>query len=131
MAVILDSIDEANGIVLASPMNFGTVTAVMKRFIERLVCYGYWPWGVNAPQARTRVQGKRAILVASSAAPALVARLSSQIIKIMKSAAALLGAKPVGVVFIGLAAQQQKQDIGERKRRQARELGRVLVGGRK
>ena len=50
MSGILDEIERSDGIVLGSPMNFGTVTAVMKRFIERLACYAYWPWGMHAPQ---------------------------------------------------------------------------------
>jgi multimeric flavodoxin WrbA len=45
MSAILDEIDRSDAVVLASPVNFGTVTAVMKRFIERLVCYAWWPWG--------------------------------------------------------------------------------------
>lgn len=28
-------------------MNFGSVTAIMKRFIERLTVYAYWPWGLD------------------------------------------------------------------------------------
>lgn len=67
MAAILDRIDASDGLILASPMNFGTVTALMKRFIERLVCYGYWPWGTGIPKERIRRKTKRAIVVASSA----------------------------------------------------------------
>ena len=56
--------------VLASPMNFWTVTALMKRFIERLICYSYWPWGKTRPKiAKQEGKRKRAVLVCSSAAP--------------------------------------------------------------
>jgi multimeric flavodoxin WrbA len=48
MGAILDEIAASDAVVLASPMNFWTVTALMKRFIERLVCFAYWPWGMGA-----------------------------------------------------------------------------------
>lgn len=35
--------DSADALVLASRVNVGTVTAVMKRFSERLVACAYWP----------------------------------------------------------------------------------------
>ena len=30
--------------------NFFNVTAVTRRFIERLICYACWPWGKKDPQ---------------------------------------------------------------------------------
>ena len=74
MGEVLDEIEASDAVILASPMNFGTVTAVMKRFIERLVRYAYWPWGPIAPKTRKKGKRKRAALVASSAAPAIIAR---------------------------------------------------------
>ena len=58
MSGILDEIDRSDAIVLASPMNFWTVTAVMKRFIERLVCYAYWPWGSLGPKMRSKSRNR-------------------------------------------------------------------------
>jgi multimeric flavodoxin WrbA len=40
---ILKKIEAADGLVLASPVNFFGVTAVTQRFMERLVCYAFWP----------------------------------------------------------------------------------------
>ena len=40
---LLNELERSDAIVLASPMNFWTVTAVMKRFIERLLGSA-WPW---------------------------------------------------------------------------------------
>ena len=71
MNAILDEIDRSDALVLASPMNFWTVTAVMKRFIERLICFAYWPWGMHAPKMRNKLKTKRAVVVVSSAAPSL------------------------------------------------------------
>jgi len=127
MSTILDEIEQSDAIVLGSPMNFGTVTAVMKRFIERLICFAYWPWGMNAPKQRNKRKEKRAVVVASSAAPAFIARLSTQMVGLLKKAASLLGAKTIGVLFIGLAAGKQQQPIGERTRKKARRLGKKLA----
>ena len=127
MAAILDEIETSDAIVLASPVNFGTVTAVMKRFIERLVCFAYWPWGMNGPKVRNKQKRKRAIVVVSSAAPSLMTRFLTQITGLLKKAAELLGAKTIGVLFIGLAGQEQNQQVSERIKKRARQLGKKLV----
>ncbi|VFU13994.1 NAD(P)H dehydrogenase [anaerobic digester metagenome] len=127
MAGILDKIEQSDALVLASPMNFGTVTAVMKRFIERLICYAYWPWGAAAPRKRKKKGTRRAVVVVSSAAPALLARLTTRITGLLKQALSLMGAETAGVLFIGLAARKPHQDIGVLARRKARILGRKLV----
>ena len=70
MPRILSAIERADAIVLASAINFGTVTALMKRVIERLVALTYWPWGKIGPQNRIADREKKAILVTSSSCPA-------------------------------------------------------------
>lgn len=127
MSPVLDEIERSDAIVLASPMNFWTVTAVMKRFIERLVCFAYWPWGTHAPKVRSKLKPKLAVVVASSAAPSWFARLATRMVGLLKSCAGLLGARTVGVLFIGLAAGEAKPDIGERARKKARRLGKKLA----
>ena len=129
MDKILDEIERSDAVVLASPVNFGTVTAIMKRFIERLTCYAYWPWGANAPKMRNKSKGKRAIVVASSAAPGIIARLASPIVKQLKNAADVLGARTIGVLFIGFAAKELRQELGARSRGKARLLGKKLAAG--
>ena len=128
---LLDELERSDAIILASPMNFWTVTAVMKRFIERLICYAYWPWGKAGPKLRKRRRTKRAVIVASSAAPSLLARLMSRMVSLMKGCAKLLGAKSVDVLFIGLAAGEEKADIGARARKKARQLGKKLANRNK
>lgn len=127
MRGILDEIEQSDALVLASPMNFGTVTAVTKRFIERLVCYAYWPWGNHAPKTRNKRRTKRAVLVISSAAPSLLARLMTRVVGLLKGVAGLLGAKTIGVLSIGLVGGQQNADIGQRAKRKAQRLGRKLA----
>lgn len=127
MSTILDTIENADAFVLASPMNFWTVTAVTKKFIERLVCFAYWPWGVPAPKARNVPRTRRAIVVASSAAPAPLARIVTRMVGLMKSAARLLGAAKIDVLFIGLAAQEPHQKLSSRVCKRARRLGKKLA----
>jgi putative NADPH-quinone reductase len=127
MAAILDTIERSDALVLASPMNFWTVTAVMKRFIERLVCFAYWPWGMHAPKTRDKRMPKQAVLVVSCAAPALLIRLLTRMVGLMKSCAALLGAKTVGMLLIGLVADEPKHELSDRVKRKARRLGNKLV----
>ncbi len=124
---ILDEIERTDALVLASPVNFGTVTAFMKKFLERLICYVFWPWGAAAPKARNSRNDKRAVIVVSSAAPALLTRLMTGTTGILKKAAGLLGAKTVGVLVIGCAALAERRDISAGVRKKARRLGKRLV----
>jgi multimeric flavodoxin WrbA len=129
MNELLDEIEKSDYLVLASPMNFWTVTAVTKRFMERLVCYADWPWKQGGPKMRNKVKTRRAVIVASSAAPSLLARLMTNIVKQLKGVADVFGAKTVGTLFIGLAAINQNQTLSERTKRRAQALGRKLVSG--
>jgi glycosyltransferase A (GT-A) superfamily protein (DUF2064 family) len=135
MAALLDRIDAADGLVLAAPVNFGTVTAVMKRFMERLICYADWPWGQPAPKLRRDLsEGKQrrrrpAVLITSSAAPSLLARLFDSALKELTQTAEVLGCAPVGKLWHGLSAQQPQQHIHARTERRAAALGRRLAAG--
>ena len=66
---ILTEIEAADAVVLASPVNCGSVTAIFRRFMERLLGCFYWPWGQPAPKPRSKVHTLKSILVASSAMP--------------------------------------------------------------
>lgn len=124
LPAILDALDAADVIVLASPMNFGTVTAVMKVFIERLVCYAYWPWGADIPRKRKRHAGKRAILVESSAAPAFMARWFGDVGRCLKQAAQVLGAERFDRLTIGFASREPRPKLPASILRRAQALGR-------
>ena len=127
---ILDQLERSDAFVLASPMNFYTVTALMKRFIERTVCYAYWPWGNHAPKFRNPRGTKYAVLVGSSACPGFLARWLTPMMGLMKKVARTLGAKKTDTLFIGLAAGEQHQDLGDRAKKQARRLGKKLAARR-
>lgn len=102
----------------------------MKRFIERLVCYAYWPWGNAGPKTRPRPAAKRAVVVGSAACPALLARLMARMVGLLKTVARLLGAKRVDVLFVGLAAVHQRQELSARVKAKARRLGTKLASAR-
>ena len=122
---ILDALDASDAFVLAAPVNFWTVTALMKRFIERTVCCGYWPWG-GAPKPR-RPPTKRAIVITASAAPALMARWRTDAGKLLHRVARLLGAKQVDTLWIGLARRTPDEGLPDRPRARARTLGQRLA----
>jgi len=124
---ILKKVEAADGLVLASPVNFFGVTAVTQRFMERLVCYAYWPWGKPAPITRVKDRGIKAVLVTSSAMPAALGRIFTRSLGGLKRAAQTLGAKPAGTLFIGKAALHEKQDLPQAILDKARKLGHDLA----
>lgn len=104
MQALIDKIEQANGYILASPTNFGSATALFKRFMERLMVYAYWPWGTNAPRFRKEnTPRKKAILVSSCAAPGVIGRLFFGAHKQLKLTAQLIGADVVGTGFTSKA----------------------------
>jgi NAD(P)H-dependent FMN reductase len=127
MADLLDRIETADGIVLASPVNFFGATAVMQRFIERLVCYAFWPWGKPGPALRIKDRGLRAVLVTSSAMPAALGRVFTRSLSSLKRAAQTLGAKTIGTLFVGTAALHERQELPKAILDRARKLGHELA----
>jgi multimeric flavodoxin WrbA len=124
---ILKKIEAADGLVLASPVNFFGVTAVTQRFMERLVCYAYWPWGKPGPVTRVKDRGIKAVLVTSSAMPAALGRIFTRSLGGLKRAAKTLGAKPAGTLFIGKAALHEKQELPQAILDKAKKLGYELA----
>jgi FMN-dependent NADH-azoreductase len=124
---ILDELDAADSIVLASPVNFFNVTALTRRFLERLVVYAYWPWGTMAPKERITKKTKRALVVLSSAAPMILTRLFTGAPKALKTAASLLGAGTIDTFYLGLAAKSPDLKLSEQTLAKAQRLGAQLV----
>ncbi len=128
MQDLIDKIEQNDGYILASPTNFDTVTALYKRFMERLVCYAYWPWEQNFPLFRKEnAKKKKAVLVSSSAAPGLMGRLFFSTRKILKETAKTIGAKPIGTIFTGLVAIEPNHQISEKAQAKARSLAAKLM----
>jgi multimeric flavodoxin WrbA len=126
---ILKSVDEAGGLVLASPTNFFNATAIMRRFMERLVGYAYWPWNAKSgPKMRVKKADKKAVTITSTACPAFIAKiLMPGGRKALKLTATTLGAKVQTSLFYGLAAQTPEATLPDKARAKAYEAGRRLA----
>lgn len=128
MGEMIGRIEQADAFILASPTNFGTVTAVFKRFMERLVAYTYWPWGNKYPRFRKAGgRNKQALLIASSAAPGFLGRWMFGTIKQLKTTAQTIGAAPCGSLFTGAIDNDLKHSIPPRVEARARALAGKLL----
>ncbi len=128
MQELINKIEESDGFILASPTNFGSVTAISKRFMERLVVYAYWPWGMNAPKYRkANVPKKKAVLISSCAAPGFLGRLVFGTHKQLKTTAHTIGAKTVGTLFTGLVAKDPHHRLTEKVQVKAKALAVKLL----
>jgi NAD(P)H-dependent FMN reductase len=120
---ILKEIEAADAIVLGSPVNYFNVTAIFRRFLERLAGFVYWPWGQNGPTPRSKRLPRKAVLVASSAMPGFLIPIATGAAKALRLTAKCLGAKPVGSLWIGLVSQEPHPQFSVRNRERARHLG--------
>lgn len=128
MQELIDKIEWADGYILASPTNFGSATALFKRFMERLVVYAYWPWNMNAPQYRKAdVPKKKAVLVSSYAAPGIVGRWVYGTRKQLKLTAKTIGADTVGTISTGLIGKKLNPQISERMKTKIKKFANKLV----
>ena len=125
---LVEKIEDADAYILASPTNFGSVTALFKRFLERLIVYGYWPWGSKFPKFRkAKLINKKVILISSSGAPTIIGRWLFGTAGQLKKTAKLIGAKPVGVLFTGIASVDKDQKLPEYIQDKARALANKLI----
>ncbi|HUS73746.1 MAG TPA: flavodoxin family protein [Sedimentisphaerales bacterium] len=128
MEEILQQIDEADGYVLGSPVNLGTMTAIMKRFMERLAVYAYWPWGKIAPKFRNNKLNKKAVIVTSFTPPAWIGRLILPgTPKALKYMAKVLGAKVVKILYFGMVGERPEAGLDEKSLRRAFKTGVELA----
>lgn len=124
---ILEEVEAADVVVLGSPVNCGNVTAIFRRFMERLVSSAYWPWGLAAPRRRKKLLRRQAVLVASSAMPGIFIPLFTGTLGALRNAAKMLGAKPVKTMCIGLAAGEPHFVLPKRTLARARRIGLRLA----
>lgn len=126
MKTVLDTLEQADAFVIGAPVNYGNVNALTQRFLERCVCYGYWPWGQSAPKMRKSATPKKAVLISSSAAPGLLARWLTSAMKTLRQVAKMLSAKPVGTLWIGMI-DPQDSTLPANLQNRARKLGQKLA----
>jgi multimeric flavodoxin WrbA len=129
LEAVLTEIENADAVILGAPVNFYNVSALFRRFMERLVGYAYWPWGKpSGPALRTKERKKKAVLVTSAGMPAFLIPLATGAPRALKTTAKTLGAKTVGSLWIGLSAMTQKQTLSKKTVAKARKLGHQLAG---
>ncbi len=125
---VLQEVEDATAVVLGSPVNYYNVTAVFRRFMERLLGYTYWPWGKNlGPVMRKKVRAKKAVLVASAAVPGPFIPLTTGAPRALRVAAKMVGARPVGKLWIGLVGTEPEETLRPRVHAKAVRLGRKLA----
>jgi len=128
MQDLIDKIEASQGFILAAPTNFGSVTAIFKRFMERLVAYAYWPWDKPYPQFRkAKAPRKKAMLISSSAAPALMGRWLFGSSKQLRMAAQTIGAEPVGTLFTGMTSTDKHRQLPQKTLTRARAMAIKLL----
>ncbi len=128
MEELINKIEQADGFILASPTNLGSVTAIFKRFMERLIVYAYWPWDQNYPQFRkANVQKKKAVLISSCAAPGLIGRLMYGTHKQLKMTAQIIGAETVGTLFTGTISKEPHPTLTDAVQKKIETLAEKLV----
>ncbi|MDR3725835.1 MAG: flavodoxin family protein, partial [Terracidiphilus sp.] len=113
---MLQQIEAADALVLGSPVNYYNVTAIFRRFMERLVGYAYWPWKQAVPKWRKKTPSKKAVLIASSAAPGFFIPIATGAARALRLTAKTLGAKPIGHMWIGLVAGEPHHELSPRNR---------------
>lgn len=126
MKSILSELHSANVVVLGSPVNFYNVTAVFRKFMERTIVSGYWPWGQPAPKYRSNELPRKAVLIASMAAPGFLMPLATGAPRALRAVARCLSARPVAKLWIGLAAQSAMPQLSARVLQSAHKLGKEL-----
>ena len=128
MVELVQKIEDADAYVLAAPTNFSSVTALFKRFSERLAVYGHWPWGRAAPTFRKdKMPGKPAIIISSCAAPGILGKLTYGTNRNLKIAAKTIGGKVVGSMVTGLVSQERTPELPPRAQRRIKALAPRLL----
>lgn len=128
MEEILMELESADAIVIGAPVNFFNLNAVTRQFMERLVCYAYWPWGKQGgPSIRASEKKKKAVLITSSAMPGIMGRIFTGAMRALKIMAKMLGAKPVATIFVGMIAVDEKQRLSGSALKKARKAGQKIT----
>lgn len=127
MEGIIRDMEMADAFVIGAPVNFYNITAITRRFMERLVCSSYWPWGMGAPKVRKKGKNKKAILVTSSAMPSQLGYIFTGARRALKAIAGIFGARPVMTIFAGMIGINQKQPLPPHIILKAKKAGEKLL----
>ena len=123
---ILREVESADSVVLASSISYGGVTAVFRKFMERLTGFYYWPWGQPLPQIRQEPT-RKAVLVASSGMPGFFIPLFTDVRRTLRRTAMMLGAKPVSTLWLGRYGWRLDCRLLDKDLERAKNIGRSLA----
>lgn len=126
MEALLTDIEQCNYLVIGAPVNINNLNALTRKFFERCIGFAYCPWGKPIPKIRNKTITKRVVLVSSSAAPAWLSRYFSGAMGAFKMFNKLIGAKTIGVLWIGLVNQEHMK-LSPKDKSRAQVLGRKLL----
>ncbi len=121
MGEIVEKIEAADAYIFISPTNFFTVTAIFKRFLERLSVYGYWPWESKAPRFRRENCNKSALCVTSAAMPWIISIFFVSSLRILKVAASTVGAKKPRALFFQARNERGNYILSAKEKRTAKQ----------
>ena len=124
---ILTEIDAADALILGAPVNYWNVSAIFRRFMERLLGCCYWPWGQAAPKLRNKKLARKAVLISSSSMPGFCIPLLTGAARALRVTAKMLGIKTVATLWIGLQGKQSIQPLSPRTLARARRIGLSLA----
>jgi multimeric flavodoxin WrbA len=127
MKEIYQSIQDADAFVFASPINMGTVTAVMKTFLER-TCWTLAKPGTKpikgCPEPRTTKKKKAVVILSSGVVPPILRTFCDDATSLIKGCCQCsFGAKVIGSIYAG-AVEKKGLDHYSQK---AYELGKRLA----
>jgi multimeric flavodoxin WrbA len=115
-------------LVLSSPINFYEATALTRKFLERLLPLGYWPWDKPIFGFRPRGKTRKAVILSSAAAPAfLMPFFMPHAADSLKVTAKTLGARVVKHLCYGLAGSKPRVILPDKKLKKAFDLGAKLA----
>ncbi len=127
MAKIVEKCQEADAYVIGSPINCYNVTAITRRFMERLSVYAYWPWGQWSPTMRIKTRKKKGVTVTSTAMPAIMGRIFTGGPRALRLICETFGAKVIASLFAGMIAQKEDEKPSEKLMTKAKQAGYRLA----
>jgi len=127
MQKIYPKIFEADSFIFATPINMGTVTAVMKTFLERC-CWVFAKPGnkplKGCPRPRTRIKKNAIIILSTGLVPPIFRKLCDDATTLIKSfCKSMLNVKVNGTLYAG-AVEKRKENYYNKK---AFKLGMKLL----
>ncbi|MFK8068576.1 MAG: flavodoxin family protein [Gammaproteobacteria bacterium] len=126
METLLAEIEQTEYLVIGAPININNLNALTRKFIERCIGFAYWPWGKAIPKIRKKQSSKKVVLVSASAAPAWIGRYFSGAMSAFRMLNKLIGAKTIGVLWVGMVNQEHMQ-LSSKDKSKAQALGRKLL----